>query len=137
MSLHTLTQLWQELPEGLVRRFQAAKLSRYLRSTVLPFSAYYRKLFREAGLTADSIHTLEDLQRVPFTTKADLLNTAEEPQRFKDFILVPDPATLRRRPETILRAVVHGREQVKQGFEAEFRPIFMTFTTGRSVAGSG
>jgi phenylacetate-coenzyme A ligase PaaK-like adenylate-forming protein len=133
MSLHTLTHRWQELPEGLLRRLQAAKLGRYLRSTVLPFSARYRKIFREAGLTADSIRTLDDLQRLPFTSKADLLNTADEPQRFKDFIVVPDPAVLSRRPETVLRAMVHGRAHVRQRFEAEFRPIFMTFTTGRSA----
>ena len=133
MSLHTLTHLWQELPEAQLRRLQAAKLGRYLRSTVLPFSAYYRKRFQEAGVSVDSIRTLEDLQRLPFTTKADLLNTPEEPHRFKDFILVPDPAALSRRPETILRAMVQGRDRVRQGFEAEFRPIFMTFTTGRSA----
>ena len=34
---------------------------------------------------------------------------------------------------TILRALFHGRERVKQDFEAEFRPIFTTFTTGRSA----
>ena len=133
MSLHTLTHLWQELPETMVRRLQAAKLNRYLRSTVLPFSAYYRNLFEQAGLTADSIRTLDDLERIPFTTKADLLSTADQPQRFKDFILVPDPDTLKRRPETILRAMVHGKEQILKGFETEFRPIFMTFTTGRSA----
>src|SRR5262249_189363 len=44
MSLHTLTHLWQELPESMVRRLQAAKLNRYLRATVLPFSAHYRNL---------------------------------------------------------------------------------------------
>jgi phenylacetate-coenzyme A ligase PaaK-like adenylate-forming protein len=70
---------------------------------------------------------------VPFTTKADLLGNAESPQRFRDFILVPDQKTLARRPGTMLRALVRGREQVKESFEAEFRPIFVTFTTGRSA----
>src|SRR5438874_37531 len=33
----------------------------------------------------------------------------------------------------ILRALWRGRGRVKQEFEAEFRPIFVTFTTGRSA----
>jgi phenylacetate-CoA ligase len=82
----------------------------------------------------DSLRTLEDLQQVPFTTKANLLNTAEHPQRFKDFILVPEQEVLARRPQTLLRALLHGRDRVRQEFESEFRPIFVTFTTGRSAS---
>jgi len=112
---------------------QAEKLREYLRRVVLPFSAHYRKLFQEHGLDAETFRTLEDLQRVPFTTKTDLLGTTAEPQRFKDFILVPEQAVLARRPETVLKALLHGRGSVRQGFESEFRPIFVTFTTGRSA----
>jgi phenylacetate-CoA ligase len=38
-------------------------------SKTVPF---YSKKLREAGVTADSIHSLEDLEGFPFTTKADL-----------------------------------------------------------------
>ncbi len=133
MNRNMLQSRWQQLPEAAVRRLQVERLRHYLRTVVLPFSAHYGKLFREHGLNADSIHTLEDLQRVPFTTKADLQTTPENPQRFRDFILIPDPKVLARRPSTILSALAHGRESVKQGFESEFRPIFMTATTGRSA----
>jgi phenylacetate-coenzyme A ligase PaaK-like adenylate-forming protein len=133
MSPSLLQKRWQQLPEAAVRRLQAEQLRHYLRTVVLPFSPRYGKLFREHGLNADSIRSLEDLQRVPFTTKADLLSSAERPQQFRDFILVPDPQKLARRPGTILRALVRGRERVKAGFESEFRPIFVTFTTGRSA----
>ena len=112
---------------------QVEQLRRYLRKVVLPFSSHYRKLFQEHRLHVESFRTLQDLQRLPFTTKSDLLNTTERPQPFKDFLLVPDQIVLARRPSTILRALVHGRERVKQDFEAEFRPIFATFTTGRSA----
>jgi phenylacetate-CoA ligase len=133
MNGNLLRNRWQQLSEPVVRRLQAEQLRHYLRTVVLPFSAYYRTLFQEHDLDAESFRTLEDLQRVPFTTKSDLLNTAAQPQRFKDFILVPDPKVLASRPGTILSALVHGREKVKQNFEAEFRPIFATFTTGRSA----
>src|SRR5216683_2876139 len=124
---------WQRLPEAVIRRVQAEQLRSYLREVVLPFSQHYRELFRQHGLRAGSFRSLEDLQRLPFTTKADLLNSPERPQRFKDFILDPDSRVLRRRPGVLLRAAVHGREWVKNDLEAEFRPIFMTFTTGRSA----
>ena len=133
MSKNLLRKRWQQLPETVIRRLQAERLRQYLRDVVLPFSAHYGKVFREHGLSADSIRTLEDLRRIPFTTKADLQATAEQPQRFKDFILIPDQKILARRPGTILRAFFHGRESVKQRFESEFRPIFMTATTGRSA----
>ena len=133
MSRNLLRNRRQQWSERVVRQLQAEQLRRYLRTVVLPFSTYYRNLFQEHGLDVESFRTLEDLQRLPFTAKSDLLNTAAQPQRFKDFILVPDQKALARRPGTILRAILHGRERVKQDFEAEFRPIFATFTTGRSA----
>jgi phenylacetate-coenzyme A ligase PaaK-like adenylate-forming protein len=133
MKTNLLKTQWQQLPEKAVRQLQAAKLQRYLREVVLPFSAYYRELFYTHGLTADSIRTLEDLRHIPFTSKADLLNTPDHPNKAKDFILIPDQKTLARRPATILRALLHGRAQVKRAFEFEFRPIFLTSTTGRSA----
>src|SRR5947207_4126235 len=131
--MNSLRDQWQRLPEPEVRRLQAEKLRHYLRTVVLPFSVHYHRRFQELGLTADSIRTLEDLEKIPFASKIDLLSTPEQPQRFKDFIVVPDPKVLSHRPGTILNALLHGKTSVKQDFESEFRPIFMTFTTGRSA----
>lgn len=133
MNSNLLTTRWQRLPEKAVRDLQAEKLRHYLRQVVLPFSAYYRDLFSHHRIKLSAIRSLEDLEQIPFTTKSDLLNTPEHPQRSKDFILIPDPKLLSRRPSTILQALVLGREAVKRGFESEFRPIFMTSTTGRSA----
>ena len=38
-------------------------------------SEFYRKRFAEAGLTPDDIHSLDDLRKIPFTTKQDLRDT--------------------------------------------------------------
>jgi phenylacetate-CoA ligase len=62
-----------------------------------------------------------------------LLNTPEHPERTKEFVLIPDEKILSRRPGTLLQALLTGREAVRQHFEEEFRPIFMTFTTGRAA----
>jgi phenylacetate-CoA ligase len=124
---------WHNLPETVARQKQAAQLRQFLRDSVLPFSAYYGKLFREHHLTANSIQSLDDLAKIPFTIKGDLLNSPDYPERVKEFILIPDEKILSRRPSTIWQAIVRGRDAVRNGFEAEFRPIFMTFTTGRSA----
>jgi hypothetical protein len=106
---------------------------RYLRDVVIPFSAHYRRLFKAEGLDADAFSSLEDLRKLPFTSKTDLLNTPDNPERARDFILIPDQKTLRRRPSTLLRVLMSGRENVQRQFASEFRPIFLTSTTGRSA----
>ncbi len=128
-----LTTAWNRLPRKQVRELQAAKLRRYLRDVVVPFSARYRELFREHGLSADTFRTLHHLEAIPFTSKVDLVNTPDHPQRARDYVLIPDPQALSRRPATVLRALLHGRTRVRQDFEREFRPVFMTSTTGRSA----
>jgi phenylacetate-CoA ligase len=105
----------------LVRQ-QGKLLHRYLEKTVLPFSKHYGKFERDLG----RVRCVEDLRHLPFTTKKDV---QDHPL---DFVLVPDKKILARRPATILRALRQGRRAVEESFEHEFRPIFMTFTAGRS-----
>jgi len=133
MNPNLLISKWPRLSERQIRAGQAAQLRRYLRDVVVPHSPHYREVFRRERLDADDIGSLDDLRRLPFTSKADLLNTPEHPQKAREFILQPDPRELARRPVTILRAALTGRANVKRGFEREFRPIFMTCTTGRST----
>lgn len=133
MNTKLLNTNWQRLPEATVRALQAERLRRWLRDTVLPFSAHYRELFRQLKLSADDFRSLDDLRRLPFTSKTDLLNTPDNPQKAREFLLMPDRNALSRRPSTILRALLHGRKAVADGFENEFRPIFLTSTTGRSA----
>jgi phenylacetate-coenzyme A ligase PaaK-like adenylate-forming protein len=124
---------WPPLPEAEVKRRQAAKLRRYLRDVVVPFSAHYRELFKRLNLRADSFRSLDDLRRLPFTSKADLVLLPDQAQRARDYLLIPDQAVLARRPSTLLRALLQGRAAVKHELESDFRPILMTTTTGRSA----
>jgi len=131
-----LTQLrtgWQSLPEETIRTMQSRQLYTYLKDVVLPFSAHYRRLFKEHHLTADDFQTVDDLRLLPFTSKVDLLATPNDPTKYRDFILTPEADQLAKRPATIVRALLHGRSTVKKTLEHEFRPIFMTSTTGRSA----
>ena len=133
MNNTLLTTHWQSLPERSLRQLQAAKLRRYLKEIVLPFSPRYRELFRTHGLTAESIRSLDDLARIPFTVKEDLPGTPDHPERAREFIIAPDPRALARKPAIMARTLVRGRLRVQEELESEFRPIFLTSTTGRSA----
>jgi phenylacetate-CoA ligase len=133
MSSDLLTTHWHNLDKDIVLKLQGEKLHLYLRDTVLPFSAHYQRVFKEAGLTADDIKSVADLAKLPFTAKEDLLPTPENPRRALDFVLTPEPKVLARRPGVMLRALLQGREKVRDELEREWRPVFMTATTGRST----
>ncbi len=66
-------EIW-EPAETLSRpELEALQLAR-LRDTVarVQHVPFYRKRFRELGITPDAIRSLSDIRRLPFTTKADL-----------------------------------------------------------------
>jgi len=111
---------------------QVDTLRNYLRDTVLPFSLHYRKLFKTHGIGVSSIRSMDDLRRIPFTSKNDLLSTPGEPDKMRDFLLVPDPKLLMKRPSVIAKALIFGRDAATRSLEREFRPIMLTSTTGRS-----
>lgn len=128
-----LSTRWDSLSPDELRHRQAAALRRYLERHVVPFSAYYGGVFRDAGIDPGAIRTLEDLEGIPFTSKRTLLSKEDGTPRTRDFVLVPDENVLARRPSTILRALRRGRAGVKADFAREYRPILMTSTTGRSA----
>jgi phenylacetate-CoA ligase len=133
MSIASLTTHWHRLDRDTVLELQGRKLHRYLRDCVLPFSGYYQRLFGKLGLSADDFRSVGDLKKLPFTAKEDLLPTPENPQRALSFVLIPDPQKLARRPCVIARALMRGRARVKDELDREWRPTFMTATTGRST----
>ena len=133
---------WRELLQMAprqTRRLQGELLSRFVREYLYPFSPHYRALFDKAGIRPEQIRSLDDLRRIPFTQKADLLPTPDQPQKFKSFILQPDAASiraawpLRRKLPLLAQKLLHGAAAVKETLRREFYPCFMTFTTGRSA----
>jgi phenylacetate-coenzyme A ligase PaaK-like adenylate-forming protein len=129
MNAKRLKTCWHKLPRQTLRELQAKQLRTYLRDVVLPFHSHYRDLFRQHGLAWRVIEKLEDLQEIPFTSKKDLAGGAE---KTRGFVIAPDPKQLARRPLTILRGLLTGVSRTRRELDREFRPIFMTSTTGRS-----
>ena len=130
MNATRLKTCWHKLPRQTLRDLQAKQLRTYLRNVVLPFHSHYRDLFRRHGLDWRAIEDLDDLQEIPFTSKKDLSGGSE---KTREFVIAPDPKELARRPSTILRGLLSGVSRTRRHLDREFRPIFMTSTTGRSA----
>ena len=113
--------------------WQLQRLRSYLNHVVIPFSAHYRALWSEHGIEPGDIRNWYDWSQVPFTSKQDLLPSPEHPEKSREFVILPDAETLKHRPSTIAKGVLTGRERTKSALEREFRPVFMTLTTGRSA----
>jgi phenylacetate-CoA ligase len=132
-------QRLQRMTRAEQRALQGQLLHRYVTEYLYPFSPHYREAFDHAGVHPDQIRSVDDLRRLPLSSKRDLLPTADEPQRFKRFILQPDPASiraawsLRRKLPLLWEKWTHGTEAVRARIRQEFAPCFMTFTTGRSA----
>ena len=133
MGTKRLFTAWDELGRDEIRRLQAAKLSRYIQRCVYPFSRYYRDLFDRHSIRPDCIRSLDDLRRIPFSSKLDLLSSDEHPERAREFILIPDREKLLRRPSVMVQALYKGKTRLAEDMAYEFRPVMLTSTTGRSA----
>ncbi|MFT4638892.1 MAG: phenylacetate-CoA ligase [Verrucomicrobiales bacterium] len=133
-SLLKFGKRWDKLSREEVRSAQSQQLHHYLKNVVLPFSKHYREKFAAAGVTANDIRSIDDLAKVPFTTKKDLITQDDGRDPAKDFVIIPDQAILKKRPSVILRAMLKGKAALQAQMQHEFRPILLTSTTGRSTA---
>lgn len=127
------------LPARKQRALQDARLSAFVRDYLYPFSPHYRQRFDELGIKPGDIRTVDDLRRIPPTTKQDLLPTEDDPQQFRRFILQPDKELIRahwplsKKLPLLLQRLLRGGDSVQKRLRREFFPNFVTFTTGRSA----
>ena len=65
---------WEEeietMPREKLRELQLQRLKKTI--SIAANSPYYKQVFQEHGITADSIQSVEDIRKIPFTTKADM-----------------------------------------------------------------
>jgi len=64
---------FETLPREALRALQFKRLERILQR-VYNTVGFYKKSFERAGVSAESIRSLDDLKRLPFTTRQDLRN---------------------------------------------------------------
>lgn len=118
---------WDTASRDEIHHRQDAQLRSFLTNRVLPFSAYYGRLFKEHGIGSGDIRGTDDLANLPFTSKGQLENP-------HDLVIIPDEAVLMRQWSTLRHGVLHGPAATRQALEEELRPILLTSTTGRSAS---
>ncbi len=124
------------LPRREIEELQNRRLRYFINRYLYPFSPYYRRLFDQNKIRPQDIQGVKDLQRIPFISKTDFLATANDNDRNRDFILQPDKQKIRASwPPTELASlaltkIVRGQTALEDQLATEFKPVFMTFTTG-------
>jgi len=127
---------WDRMKPRQIRLAQEQKLIWFLRERLLPGSPFYRDLLKEAGVDPRSIRTLADFRKLPFTCKADISPTPDDPQRPFRLVLQPPGGeggkggrgSLRRRWQRLVLGEKAYRRRISHGFN----PTHLHFTTGRT-----
>jgi len=128
---------WGKVPLTEMRERQGRKLRRFLTRKVYPYCPFYKRMFDSLKLDPDSIRSVHDLRRLPFTSKADLLPTEENPDRYRDFVLQPSPEQIKGELTITDRIALFAKSQlylrsIQDQILDEYLPVHTTFTTGRT-----
>jgi len=119
-----------------IRSLQNKKLHSFINHYVYPFSPHYRKIFDDNKINPLDIRSVEDLQRIPFTSKLEFIDQDETTNKFRDFILQPDEEKIKKSwpfsklASLALIKMFKGKEYLDDQMKKEFHPVFMTYTTG-------
>ena len=130
---------WHRWDVDTRRTWQSDALVKTIREQVFPFSRHYARVFHDIGLSPDDIQSVDDLTKLPLTSKQDLLSTPDSPNRAWDYVLLPERMRDYLAMSATERAkMFHGFSDTERaGFEEliwEYFPVHANHTTGRSAA---
>jgi phenylacetate-CoA ligase len=77
----------ETMPRPDIRRAQGTRLRDLLAS--IHDNPFYRRKLSDAGVSADAIRSIDDLERLPFTTKSELVAEQTESPPFGDLLSYP------------------------------------------------
>ena len=129
---------WDTWSNEEIRALQDDKLRRFITKKVYPFHPYYRRLFDENKIDPESIRSVKDLQRLPFTYKEDIAPFPNDPDNPRAFVLEPgfDRVKLYKSKgwvPQVTRSEDVGDAETEQSFREEYQPVITMFTTGRTA----
>jgi phenylacetate-CoA ligase len=130
---------WDTRSAEETRAMQDEALARFITEQVYPFHPHYRRVFDECGIDPESISTVEDLQKLPFTSKEDIAPSLQDPDNPRHFVLEPgfDQVKLYKSkgwvPQMTNMGAAGGRHSSEQEFREEYQPVVTMFTTGRTA----
>ncbi|MFH1235796.1 MAG: AMP-binding protein [Parcubacteria group bacterium] len=130
---------WSELShltKEELKEIQNQKLRTFMRHQ-LPFSPYYRELFKKNNIDFKDIQNTDNLVKVPFTSKSDVAPTEEDRAKPRQFILQPDEHSIKKYAAPGMLAKIILKKLTGQNprpmLEWEYKPIHIHFTTGRTA----
>ena len=138
MAREIYSRNWDRMSFEEQREYRDRKLSWFVRSNLYPFSPFYRKAFDDARVSPDDIRRVEDLRKLPFTYKADIAPSAEDPYRYQKFVLAPEEKAMDEHMPRMRFAKMRwdrafkGEEFVGKELWTEYSPVHLQFTTGRT-----
>lgn len=139
MAREIFSREWDRMTLQEQVEYRNRKLSHFVRTQLYPCSPFYRKLFDENGVKPEEIRGVDDLRRLPFTYKADIAPTPENPGRPEDFILKPDLELIRTNSswsesaKIRIEKLLKGEQEVRNELWSKFGPVHIQFTTGKSA----
>jgi phenylacetate-CoA ligase len=90
-------KMWRPELETLSREeLEKRELKYFIKQMkyVMAKSPFYKRKFRAAGVTPNDVKTMDDVRKLPFTTKQELLQSQEEHPIYGDFPCIrPEEAT--------------------------------------------
>ncbi|MCQ9207241.1 MAG: AMP-binding protein [Omnitrophica bacterium] len=125
-------------PWKKLKSLQERNLRLFVTKHLYPFSPYYRRLFDKNKIKPGDIKSVEDLKRIPFTSKKDLVAVSDEEAARKnlDFILQPNKELIKKYlPKSELLKILcvkilKGDKYLTACLGKEYRPVFLTATSG-------
>lgn len=128
---------WDKTKAKDIPVIQEQKLTRFIKNYVYPYSDFYRELFDNNKINPSKIRTLKDFSSIPFTTKADIAPSEEDPARPFKFLLEPKEEYIKKygsSSEKMKRnwlSLTAGRRGMEKVYLDEFGKQLVIFTTGR------
>jgi phenylacetate-CoA ligase len=127
-------QAWSKIsrmPANNIKKLQDELLCKIVQDQIAANHPYYSSLFKREGIEPTLIKGSSDLDKIPFTTKQDLLPGEVDPQRAKQFIL-QKPEGLEGAPKPKMLGLF-GRKCAEPD-PAEYKMSQLFYTKGNDVA---
>ena len=119
----------QYLNPQKIRQLQDKLLRNFMRNQI-PYNPFYHNLFKKKKIKFSDIKTTEDLKKLSFTTKEDIVATKKEPKKFLDFVLQPNKDLIKKHSNLNKKIKIIFN---KGHLHYEYKPVHIHFTTGRSA----
>lgn len=138
MAREIYSRKWDRMTPEEQKEYRDGKLSHFVSTQLYPYSPFYRKMFDDNKVKPGDIRSVEDLRRLPFTYKADIAPTAEDPERFRRFVLEPDAELIKtympRLSQYRLSAsrVFQGEQHIRKYIWSNYAPVHLQLTTGHT-----